>query len=68
MLIIYFNLLNMFIVSVVLYVFWAFIFLVAGNKLYEVLKYRSKTSFKDWVLITAMLLMPVWFYVGKYVD
>jgi hypothetical protein len=55
----------MFIVSILLYVFWAFTFIISANRLYEVLKYRIKTSPKDWLHITAMLLMPVCFYVDK---
>jgi hypothetical protein len=55
----------MLIVSVILYVFWAFVFVVSANRLYEVIKYPRKVSFREGVLITAMLIMPVWFYISR---
>lgn len=54
------------IISVVLSVFWAFIFVVASNKLYEVIKFNQKVSFRDWVLIIACLVMPIWFFIDRF--
>ena len=54
------------IISVILYVVWAFIFVAASNRLYEVIKYHHKVSFRDWVLIIGSLVMPIWFFVDRF--
>lgn len=56
----------MIIILILLCVFWAFIFIAAGNKLYETLKYRDKVSLKDWLLIIAGIVTPIWFYTYKF--
>lgn len=56
----------MYIISVLLFVFWAFVFIAAGNRLYEVIKYREKVSFKDWVLMVGCLCLPIVNYIDKF--
>jgi len=56
----------MYIISVVLYGFWVFIFIAAGNKLFEVIKFRDTITFREWILIIGCLLMPVWFFVERF--
>ena len=56
----------MYVTSVVLYVFWVLIFITAGDRLREVVKSRLRVSFKEWILITGSLLMPVWFFADRF--
>jgi hypothetical protein len=56
----------MFIITVFLFVFWVFVFVAAGIRIYEVIKYRDPVSFKEWVLMIGGLIMPVLFYIDRY--
>lgn len=57
---------HMYIIAVVLYIFWVLMFVTASNRLYEIIKYRDKVLFREWIQIIGCIIMPIWFFFEKF--
>ena len=54
------------IISIVLAVFWVLILIAAVSKLYQVVRYRQETSFRQWGLMVGVILIALWFLADKF--
>ena len=55
------------IIAVFLYIFWVFVFVVAATRIYEIRKYRGRVAAKDWLFLTIGLILPIVFFVERFV-
>lgn len=54
-------------IAVGLYIFWVCVFVAAATRIYEIRKHRDRVASKDWLFLTIGLILPIVFFVDRFV-